>query len=55
MTQLTNDANTVAEAIRVTFDSMSSTDKKNVQSAILRAQRKALSKQMHDIKAKEQA
>jgi hypothetical protein len=41
-------ADAVAEAVRVTFDSMSATDRKNVQAAVLRAQRKALAK---DIKA----
>lgn len=40
----TDAANVIAEALRVTWDTMSATDKKNVQAAILRGRRKALNK-----------
>lgn len=55
MTEPSNDANLIADAVRVTFDCMSATDRKAIQTAVLRAQRKALAKQMREVKAKEQA
>jgi hypothetical protein len=51
-----NQAELIAEAIRCTYDSMSQTDRKNIQAAILRAQRKAMAKQINALKPqKEQA
>lgn len=46
-------ADLIAEAVRVTFAAMSTTDKNAVQAAVLRAQRKALKDQMKALKVKE--
>ena len=45
----------ILEQLDKLYDTMSTTDQKSVQAAILRAQRKALSKQLKAVKAKEPA
>jgi hypothetical protein len=45
-----NQADVIAEAVRVTWATMSKTDKAAIQSAVLRGRRKAITAEMKDLK-----